>query len=88
MAISEGELAAIVEAILTDRPNGEAQFSYLIPEIRERVTLGPDDLARSPTRPSEQVWEQRVRNITSHKNFKGRIVSIPGGLRLVKAAAA
>ena len=88
MAISEGELAAIVEAILDERPGNEAPYSDLIPEIRERVTLGPDDLARSPTRRAEEVWEQRVRNITSHKNFKGRIVSIPGGLKLVRAAAA
>lgn len=88
MAISEGELAVLVEAILDAYPGNEAQYSQLIPEIRERVTLGADDLAPSPTRHGEQVWEQRVRNITSHKNFKGRIVSIPGGLRLVKAAAA
>jgi len=88
MAISEGELAVIVEAILAESPRGEALYSGLIPEIRRRVTLGPDDLAPSQTRQGEEVWEQRVRNITSHKNFKGRIVSIPGGLKLVKAVAA
>ena len=85
MAISEDELVAVVEAILKERPKGEASFAQLIPEIRTRVSLGTDDLAQSPTRRSEEIWEQRVRNITSHKNFKGRIVSIPGGLKL-KAA--
>ena len=84
MAISEDELASVVEAILKAQPSGEAQYSKLIPEIRKRVTLDPDDLAQSQTRPAEEIWEQRVRNITSHKNFKGRLVSIPGGLRLVK----
>ncbi len=88
MAISEGELASIVEVILDERPNGEALFSDLIPEIRKRVTLAADDLAPSQTRRGEEIWEQRVRNITSHKNFKGRIVPIPGGLKLVKKAAA
>lgn len=87
MAISENDLAAVIEDILRERPNGEAQYSDLIPEIRRRVTLGADDLAPSKTRRGEEMWEQRARNITSHKNFKGRVVAIPGGLKLVDAKA-
>ena len=88
MAISESDLAVIVEDILSERPKGEALYSELIPEIRKRATLGADDLAPSQTRHGEEMWEQRVRNITSHKNFRGRIVSIPGGLKLVGVKAA
>jgi len=45
-------------------------------------------LAPSPTRQNEAVWEQQVRNITSHKKtpgnaiYEGKLVAIPGGLAL------
>jgi hypothetical protein len=91
--ITEGEVADIVEAILRERPNGEAPISDLIDEIPNRVTLSAEDLARSPTRPNEPVWHQQVRNITSHKAspgnaiYEGRLAPIGGGLRLVRRAA-
>ena len=88
--ITEAEIADIVEAILNDMPNGEATIAELVAEIPNRVRLSADDLAPSPTRPNEAIWEQQVRNITSHKNspgnaiHDGRLVSIPGGLRLAR----
>ncbi len=86
--ITEAEIADIVVQILEERPTGHASISVLVAEIPNRVTLSPEDLAQSPTRQHEKVWEQQVRNITSHKNaagnaiFEGRVVAIPGGLAL------
>jgi hypothetical protein len=86
--ITEGEIADIVVGILKDRPHGRASIADLVDEIPNRVTLSPEDLAMSPTRSNERVWEQQVRNITSHKAspgnaiYEGRLVAVPGGLAL------
>lgn len=91
--ITEAEIADLVEAILSERPDGEATIAELIKEIPKRVRLSPEDLEPSPTRPGEAIWEQQVRNITSHKAspgnaiHDGRLISIPGGLRLRRRAA-
>jgi hypothetical protein len=82
---TEAEIAAAVIAILKDRPNGRATIADLIDEIPNRIRLDTEDLAQSPTRPNEKVWEQQVRNITSHKDspgnaiHDGKLVAIPGG---------
>ncbi len=45
-------------------------------------------MKQSETRPNEAIWEQQVRNITSHKNspgnaiYEGKLAAIPGGLAL------
>lgn len=85
--ITEFEIAEIVVAILEDG-SGEATIAELVAQIPNRVTLSAEDLAPSPTRPGEALWEQQVRNITSHKNspgnaiHDGKLVAIPGGLGL------
>lgn len=92
--ITEAEIADIIVQILSEKTSGQATIAELIREIPNRVTLSPEDRAPSPTRPNEEIWEQQVRNITSHKNspgnaiYEGRLVAIPGGLRLAQKAAA
>ncbi len=91
--ITEAEIANVVEEILADFPNGEATIAELVAEIPNRVKLSREDLAPSPTRKNEAIWQQQVRNITSHKKspgnaiYNGRLVPIRGGLRLVQRAA-
>ena len=85
--ITEAEIAEIVVTIL-EEGTGEATIAELIAEIPNRVKLSAEDLAPSPTRPGEAMWEQQVRNITSHKDspgnaiHDGKLVAIPGGLGL------
>ena len=85
--ITESEIAEIVVAILEEGA-AEMTIAQLVAEIPNRVTLSAEDLAPSPTRPGEAVWEQQVRNITSHKNspgnaiHDGKLVAVPGGLGL------
>ena len=64
---TEAEIADAVVAVLSGKPNGEATIAELINEIPNHITLSAQDLAPSPTRNGEAVWEQQVRNITSHK---------------------
>lgn len=86
--ITEGEIAKIVEAYLNEKTNGQASIKELVREIPKRVTLSSEDLAQSTTRPNEAVWEQQVRNITSHKGspgnaiYEGKLVAISGGFAL------
>jgi hypothetical protein len=86
--IIEGEIAEIVEAYLKEKTSGRASIKELVHEIPKRVSLSSEDLAQSTTRPNEAIWEQQVRNITSHKGspgnaiFEGKLVAIDGGLAL------
>src|SRR3569833_486922 len=86
--ITEAEIAEIIVGYLNEKPSGQASILELVNEIPNRVTLSAEDLAPSPTRQNEAVWEQQVRNITSHKKtpgnaiYEGKLVAIPGGLAL------
>lgn len=86
--ITEAEIAEIVIDYLTEKTTGKANIKELVREIPRRVNLSSEDLRQSTTRPNEAIWEQQVRNITSHKDapgnaiFEGRLVAIPGGLAL------
>lgn len=86
--VTEAEIAKAIEEYLKETTSGQAEVKELVRVIPNRITLSADDLAQSTTRPNEAVWEQIVRNITSHKAspgnaiYEGRLVSIPGGLAL------
>ena len=88
---TERRLSEIVEDILVDRPDGEAPIATLIHEIPNRINLTADDYLGSKTRPNEAIWEQHVRNITSHKGssrnfiYRGYLEQIDGGLRITAA---
>lgn len=81
------EVAADLGPVLI-RTLAEGNIAELVAEIPHRITLSAEDLAPSPTRPGEAIWEQQVRNITSHKaspgNFihDGKLVTVRGGFRL------
>jgi len=88
---TEFEISDIVLDILYDNGVGRATFRYLIREISGRITLTRADLEVSQTRPNEHVWEQRVRNISSHRRVEGNYISegllikINGGLQITEA---
>ncbi len=92
--ITEAEIAEIVIAYLSEKTNGEATIAELVKEIPNRARLTADDLQPSPTRPNEAIWEQQVRNITSHKAspgnaiHDGKLIAVPGGLALARKRSA
>lgn len=85
---TESELAEVVVKILQKTPSGQASYAELVEEIPNHINLTAADLVQSTTRPNEAVWEQRLRNITSHKTAEGNFIhdgllkDIPGGLSL------
>jgi hypothetical protein len=76
--ITEGKIAIVVEDHLRNKPSRCGSFQELISVVRRRVRLSRADLRQSTTRPSEAVWEQRLRNIKCHKRH-GNLAGIPGG---------
>lgn len=86
--VTEEEVAAAAEEALIASAHGRLTIKELIQEIPAYLKLSAEDLAPSPTRPGEALWEQQVRNITSHKAspgnaiHDGRLVAIPGGLAI------
>ncbi|KOF17909.1 hypothetical protein AC244_16250 [Ensifer adhaerens] len=83
---TENEIAEAVLSILALRSSGKGQFEDLFRTLPKILDLTDADLARSESRPAEQVWQQRVRNITSHKGSEGNYITdgfleeIEGGL--------
>jgi hypothetical protein len=71
---SEFEISKAVLRILATMPNGEATTLQLKRRVREEVKLTDDDRKPSDTRDGEEMWEQIVRNIVSHKKVAGNIV--------------
>lgn len=78
--ITEAEMASAVRTILKRKPNRSATFADLREEVPKHVKLSRADRAKSPSRPGEELWEQIIRNLVSHKH-EG-FVSIKGGMRL------
>jgi glycine cleavage system pyridoxal-binding protein P len=74
--------------VLTNYPNGEASIQDLKKHIPNHLTLSADDLAQSKTRRNEAMWEQQIRNITSHHKspgnfiYEGYVARVKGGLRI------
>lgn len=88
---SEQEISVAALRICADAPDGEATIARIKQLIPDCINLTADDLAGSPTRPNEAVWEQIVRNIVSHKKVEGNIIAEgfaehrPGRLRITDA---
>ena len=61
--------------VLASQPDGEATVRTLIRHIPDYVNLTADDQQQSDTRPNEEMWEQRVRNLKSHDNTPGNVIA-------------
>lgn len=85
---TEQELSYAVLRILSEIESGSATYAELIIKIPSYIELTDADKAPSETRENEQLWEQRVRNITSHKDsannfiYLGYLESVDSGLRI------
>lgn len=72
---TEAEIGKAVLRILKDQPSGEASIPRLKRELPKYIKLTQDDCAASPTRNGEEVWEQQVRNLVSHRRTAGNIIA-------------
>jgi hypothetical protein len=71
----ELEISEAVLRILSEAHNGEASIAHLKKRIPEFLNLTEGDKKISDTRENEQLWEQLVRNIVSHKAVPGNIIA-------------
>lgn len=72
--ITENEIADEVITYLASRKSKEATTKQIKDHIRANVKLSGEDQAPSSTREGEEVWEQQVRNIVSHRNTSGNAI--------------
>lgn len=91
MRVNETQVAAVVLKILARHPSGEAPIVSIVKEIPHYLELSDEDRIQSQWRPNEAIWEQQVRNITSHQGspgnfvYEGYLEVIPGGLKVTEA---
>jgi len=72
--VSENEVAQAVVAYLKGQPGRTATIYQIKKALPNFLTLSNDDRELSGTRPNEEMWEQQVRNIVSHRNSPGNAV--------------
>ena len=91
---TEAEFSEAILQILAKTGSGKAQYSALTAMLPSKIALTAEDRVQSDERPNEELWEQRVRNITSHKTVEGNYIAegyftaIPGGLAITDAGRA
>jgi hypothetical protein len=71
---TEAEIGEAVLTICANTATGECSIADLKQEIPEYIDLTPEDRAQSVTRPNEEMWEQQVRNLISHRETPGNII--------------
>jgi hypothetical protein len=71
---TERALGLAVMRVLAQQPNGEATVRTLIRRVPAFVRLTAQDREQSDTRPLEEMWEQRVRNLKSHDKTGGNVI--------------
>jgi hypothetical protein len=71
---SEQAIGEAVLKILSSCPGGTATIRKIKELIPTHINLSSEDCIVSPTRKGEQLWEQQVRNIVSHRKSEGNII--------------
>jgi hypothetical protein len=72
--VTEHQVSEAVLRILAANQNGRFTIARLKELLPEFLPLSAADRAPSLTRETEEVWEQQVRNIVSHRHLPGNIV--------------
>ena len=89
--VSETEVEIAVVKYLYGLAGHTATIREIKKALPNFLDLSTADRRQSDTRPSEELWEQQVRNIVSHRNtpgnfiFEGRLEHAPGRLTLTPA---
>jgi len=71
--VTEHEVAEAVGKYLADN-GGEATIAEIVENLPNYLNLSDADRKESETRPGEELWEQQVRNIISHRNTPGNAI--------------
>ena len=65
---NEHDIAFAAMKYLKTCPSKSASTSNVKKHVPNYISLTEDDRAQSPTRDNEQLWQQVVGNIVSHRN--------------------
>lgn len=68
--LAEAEVAQAVTRYLFDA-GGSATIKQIRRALPYYIEMSPNDRSPSTTRPREEMWEQQVRNIVSHRHCEG-----------------
>jgi hypothetical protein len=68
--LHENEARVLVLKIAAQQPRQAASTEFLKKEVPKYIELSPQDRAPSKSRAREQVWQQIVGNVISHKNVR------------------
>ncbi len=71
---TETDIALATLRYLAQRPTGRATMRAIRRNIPNFIDLTEADRALSSTRRGEEMWEQQVRNITSHHTAEGNYI--------------
>jgi len=91
---TENEIAMAVLKYLAKTPKGYAEVATIIRNLTYTYPFTEADKKTSPSRDNEWVWEQQVRNITSHAGAEGNFITegylthYDGGLEITDAGRA
>ena len=72
---SEPVLGLAVMQALATAPDGESEVQTIIKAVPAYLNLTAEDREISVTRPPEEMWEQRVRNLKSHDTRSGNVIA-------------
>lgn len=73
--ITEREIGTIIaEKFLIHRKSRTATVTECKTVLPRYVQFSAADQARSPSRPREQLWQQRVGNLVSHRDKKTNLI--------------
>ena len=72
--LTETQIADAVLRVLATLEGGEASIAYLKHELPKYLDLSDADRAPSLTRQGEELWEQQVLNLVSHRGASGTAV--------------
>lgn len=71
--VTETDIAVVALRIMDANPSGTASLATIKHEIPNFLNLSKRDRLQSRTRRNEEIWEQRVRNLISHRAVEGNI---------------
>jgi hypothetical protein len=88
--LHESEARILVLKIAAQQPGRAASTQFLKKEVPKYIQLSPQDRAQSKSRPREQVWQQIVGNVISHKKVRagpiamGFAIDMQGGIKVTR----
>lgn len=71
---TEQEIGLAVLKYLFNLHGGEASIASIKNHLRQGFQFTAADQEQSDTRPNEEMWEQQVRNLVSHRTAEGNII--------------